>query len=124
MHFVYSYPYLSIKQVQWQFRHVTMVFWQHNVAYNVKTIFIHTMYYSSKKKNMPFFSLFKQEKEVSGRGLTTTTKLHVHDVCNPDSLYTVFYLIYHFYPVYLCNKCYQTSPIYTFLSFSPKNQSI
>ena len=46
---------------------------------------------------MPFFSLFKQEQEVSGRGLTTTTKPHVHAVCNPHSLYTVFYLIHHFY---------------------------
>ena len=70
---------------------------------------------------MPFFFLFKQEQEVSGRGLTTTTKPHVHDVCNPDSLYTVFYLIYHFYHVYLCNKFYQTSPIYALMSFSPKN---
>ena len=71
-----------------------------------------------KWKNIPFIFLFKQEEEVSGRGLTTTTKSHVHDVCNPDSLHTVFYLIYHFYHIYLCNKCYQTSPIYTLLSLS------
>ena len=67
MHFMYSYPYLSIKQV-------------------------HIMYYSSKKKKkMPFFSLFKQEQEVSGRGLTITTKPHVHAICNPNSLHTVLY---------------------------------
>ena len=31
---------------------------------------------------------------------------------------------FSYYPVYLCIKCYQTSPIYTFLSFSHRNQSI
>ena len=93
MHFMYSQPYLSIKQVH--------ILFQKNL------------------KNMPFFSLFKQEQEISGRGLTTAASPYVHDVCNPDSLYTVFYSIYHFYPVYLCSKCYQTSPIYTFLSFFP-----
>ena len=100
-----------------------------NAFYVFLPLFMHqitpyNVLFFQKMKNMPFFFLFKQEEEVSGRGLTTTTKPHVHDVCNPDSLYTVFYLIYHFYHVYLCNKCYQTSPVYTLMSFSPKNHPL
>ena len=72
-------------------------------------------------KKYAFLFSFQTGTGSQWGGLTTTTKLHVHDVCNPDSLYTVFYLIYHFYHVYLCNKLYQTSPIYTLMSFSPKN---
>ena len=93
------------------------IFKHQTTPYNV-------LFFQKMKKICLSFFLFKQEQEVSGRGLTTTTKPHVHDVCNPDSLYTVFYLIYHFYHVYLCNKCYQTSPIYTLMSFSPKNQPL
>ena len=87
--------------------------------FNHQTTPYNVLFFQKMKKYAFLFS-FKQEQEVSGRGLTTTTKPHVRDVCNPDSLYTVFYLIYHFYHVYLCNKFYQTSPIYTLMSFSPK----
>ena len=62
--------------------------------------------------------LFKQEQEVSGRGLTTTTKPHVY---NPNSLYTILYFFLLTIPLYslnLCQKYYKMSPIYTFLSFS------
>ena len=72
---------------------------------------------------MPFFFLFKQEQEVSGRGLTTTTKPHVY---NPNSLYTIFYFFLLTIPLYslnLCKKYYKMSPIYTFLSFSHSNHS-
>ena len=62
------------------FKHQTSAYKHQTSAYNV--LFL--------QKNMPFFSLLKQEQEVSGRGLTTTTKPHVHAVCNPDSLHTVF----------------------------------
>ena len=94
MHLMYSYPNLSIKQV-------------------------HIMYYSSK--NYAFLFSFQTRTGSQWEGPQNNNKATCSYVCNPDSLCTVLYLIYHFYAVYLCNKCYQTSPIYTFVSFSPKN---